>query len=110
MQSTSKKTETESVTRQTIAAKISTAAELGLKESAEVVNQVVALITDALNKGQDVLISGFGKFELLSKKARQGRNPRTGTPVTIQARKVVKFRGAESLKAHLTEAAVNTHS
>jgi DNA-binding protein HU-beta len=95
----------ESVTRQMLATKVAAACDLPANKSTEVVNQLISEITSALNNGQDVLISGFGKFELLSKAARKGRNPRTGAAVNIPARTVVKFRPAIALKKHLTDAA-----
>jgi DNA-binding protein HU-alpha len=98
------------VTRQTISTKIATQCDLSTNKATEVVNQIITEITNSLNRNEDVLITGFGKFELLNKAARQGRNPRTGQPVEIAARKVVKFRPATSLKDHLTEAATNPKS
>ena len=50
------------------------------------------------NIGEEVKLSGFGNFELLDKKARPGRNPKTGEDVTISARRVVTFRAGNKLR------------
>ena len=55
-------------------------------------------ITNQLVEGQDVKISGFGNFEVRTKVARPGRNPRTGETVTIPSRRVVTFRASGALK------------
>lgn len=73
---------------------------LGLNktESKELVETFFAGIAEALIKNEDVKLSGFGNFELLNKKERPGRNPKTGEPVTISARKVVTFRAGQKLR------------
>ena len=55
-------------------------------------------ITEHLINNEDVKISGFGNFELINKKARPGRNPKTGEDVTISARRVVTFRAGNKLR------------
>ncbi len=60
-------------------------------------------ICAALERGDDVKLSQFGKFVIREKKARPGRNPRTGTEVTISERRVVKFRAGEKLKAKVKD-------
>jgi DNA-binding protein HU-beta len=69
------------------------------KSKAEAVfNSVVATITATLKKGQKVTIVGFGTFSVAKRKARKGRNPQTGAPIKIQARKVPKFAAGSELK------------
>jgi|TARA_B110000305_G_C19282179_1_gene559831 integration host factor subunit alpha len=77
---------------------------LGLNktESKEVVENFFAEIAEALVKNEDVKLSGFGNFELLNKKERPGRNPKTGEPVTISARKVVTFRAGQKLRKRIS--------
>ena len=58
-------------------------------------------ITDLLKAGEDVVIPGLGKFKVVSKAARTGRNPRTGEAVSIAAHKAVKFHQTSTLKAAL---------
>ncbi|MGH8566647.1 MAG: HU family DNA-binding protein, partial [Gammaproteobacteria bacterium] len=55
----------------------------------------------ALEMGQQVKLSGFGNFDLRSKKRRPGRNPKTGEPIPITARRVVTFRPGQKLKARV---------
>ena len=71
---------------------------LNKTESKELVETFFAGIAEALIKNEDVKLSGFGNFELLNKKERPGRNPKTGEPVTISARKVVTFRAGQKLR------------
>ena len=62
------------------------------------VDAVIDNITKALKKGQKVTLVGFGTFAVSKREAREGRNPRTGRPIKIPAKKVVKFRVAKSVK------------
>ena len=55
-------------------------------------------IQDSLARNEEVKLSGFGNFELLDKKPRPGRNPKTGEEVTISARRVVTFRAGNKLR------------
>jgi len=64
----------------------------------EIVNTVFAIISETLAKGESVIITDFGKFEAVPTKARTGRNPKTGEPVKIPAKKVIKFRPGKGLK------------
>ena len=52
----------------------------------------------SLESGEIVKLSGFGNFELINKKSRPGRNPKTGEEVTISARRVVTFRAGNKLR------------
>jgi integration host factor subunit alpha len=54
-----------------------------------------------LSSGEDILISGFGKFCVKEKKERRGRNPETGNEMILEARRVVTFRCSEKLKEKL---------
>ena len=69
------------------------------KRQAEVAfNSLVGGIASSLKKGQKVTIVGFGTFSVAKRKARQGRNPQTGAPIKIAARKVPKFTPGKELK------------
>jgi len=59
------------------------------------------IIKATLGKGDDVSISGFGSFKVVQRKARMGRNPRTGKELKIPARKAVKFTSGKALKESL---------
>lgn len=74
------------------------ALELPNGKSAEVVNTVFNLISETLTAGTEVNITGFGKFEVKQTKARVGHNPKTGDPVDIPAKTVVKFKPGKALK------------
>ena len=71
------------------------------KEASEHVEMVFDTLKDKIVKGEKVKISGFGKFEVRSKKSRVGRNPQTGDRITISARKVLNFSPSQVLKAML---------
>lgn len=66
--------------------------------STQAVNAVFSAIEDSLSQGDEVTISGFGSFKVVERSARQGRNPQTGEPMTIGARKSPVFRPGTQLK------------
>ena len=59
-------------------------------------------IKTSLINNEEVKLSGFGNFEILNKKARPGRNPKTGEDVTISARRVVTFRAGNKLRKKIS--------
>ncbi|GAJ21757.1 unnamed protein product, partial [marine sediment metagenome] len=61
-------------------------------KSAQVVESVVEIIKETLANGDDVLITGFGKFCVKEKNERRGRNPQTGDDLMLGERRVVTFR------------------
>ncbi len=69
------------------------------KESIDLVENVFSLIKGCLERGEDLKISGFGKFEVKQKKPRRGRNPQTGEALEISARKVLSFKPSQLLRA-----------
>ena len=71
------------------------------KEAAEYVDAVFDAMKDVLSDGEDVKISGFGKFEVRQKGERVGRNPRTGEEIMIPERKVPRFKVSQVLKDEL---------
>jgi DNA-binding protein HU-beta len=64
-------------------------------------DSLFGLIKATLKKGDDVAIFGFGSFKVVKRKARAGRNPRTGKALTIPAHKAVKFAPGKALKESL---------
>ncbi len=80
-------------------------AEVGLSrnESAQLVEQVLAHLSDALIEEKTVKISSFGTFAVRSKAARIGRNPKTGEEVPIHPRKVLTFRPSHLMKARVAQ-------
>ena len=79
--------------------------EVGLSrnESAELVESVIAEISEALERGEMVKISSFGGFAVRRKGQRIGRNPRTGQEVPISPRRVLVFRASASLKRQIDQ-------
>ena len=69
-----------------------------LKKSTETVETLLEIMKQTLASGEDVLISGFGKFCVKDKKERRGRNPATGEDLMLEPRKVVTFKGSGKLR------------
>ena len=69
-----------------------------LNQSVEMIETLLELIKFTLASGEDVLISGFGKFCVKTKRERRGRNPATGEDMMLEARKVVTFKCSGQLK------------
>ena len=88
----------ETLTRADLAEIINRKIGLSRAESAELVEQVLAAITAAFERGENVKISGFGTFVLRDKTARVGRNPKTGVEVPITPRRVLTFRPSQSMR------------
>ena len=72
------------------------------REAKELVELLFEEIRAALEQGHNVKLPGFGNFNLRDKKARPGRNPKTGQDVPITARRVVTFRSGQKLKSNMT--------
>lgn len=68
------------------------------KDSERAVNAVMASIEGALAEGKRVSLVGFGSFEVRDRKARQGRNPRTGEAIQVPAAKVPAFKPGKALR------------
>jgi DNA-binding protein HU-beta len=76
------------------------ASESGLskKDAGTAVDAVIGTIEKALKSGEEVSFTGFGKFHVANRGAREGRNPRTGETMTIAASKVPRFTAGSGLK------------
>ena len=70
-------------------------------QSTELVENLLETIKATLESGEDVLVSGFGKFCVQEKRERRGRNPSTGEDALITARKVVSFRCSGKLRRRI---------
>ena len=68
------------------------------KKSSDVVEFLLEIIKSTLASGEDVLVSGFGKFSVRKKNERKGRNPATGEAMMLDARKVVTFKSSGKLR------------
>lgn len=69
------------------------------KDSINMVDSVFSILKSTLESGEDIKISGFGKFEVKKKHERRGRNPQTGETITIDARSVLTFKPSTVLKS-----------
>jgi len=67
-------------------------------ESSRIVETVLETVKSSLSDGEDVLISGFGKFIVREKAARRGRNPQTGQDLTLEPRRVITFKCASVMR------------
>jgi integration host factor subunit alpha len=75
--------------------------EFPKNHSSEIIETLLELIKKSLESGEDVLISGFGKFCVKEKGERKGRNPATGEDMMLKPRKVVTFKCSGKLKQKL---------
>ena len=82
------------------------AAERGLTKAAakEAIETVVTAIINAATQGDEISLSGFGKFKVTSREAREGRNPATGASIKIAASKKLSFTPAKAVKDTLNPA------
>ena len=80
--------------------------EIGLSraESANLVEQILSNMCEALSHGENVKISGFGSFILRDKGERVGRNPKTGVEVPIAPRRVLTFRASQMMRDRIVSA------
>ena len=78
---------------------------LNKRESKDMVDAFFDLMVDSLIQGADVKISGFGNFQIRTKAARPGRNPRTGELIPIEARRVATFHASHKLKSVIQDTA-----
>ena len=90
-----------SITRKGLAKILSEKAGLKQGKSVELIDEVFAIMQETLEKGENIKITGFGNFIVRKKRARIGRNPRTGQKVEISARRVVKFKPTQVLRKTL---------
>ena len=68
------------------------------KEAQSAVECVISSITKAMKKDEDVVLTGFGTFKVVKRKARKGRNPYTGEEIKIKATKAPKFTAGKALR------------
>ena len=86
------------LTRSDLSKAVERAAGLPYRESMELVNSVVDIVSDRLSSGEAVKIPSFGTFKVRGKAERMGRNPKTGEEFTISARRAIVFRASPGLK------------
>lgn len=81
-----------------LAAAIAERTNLKKKDADAAVAAFTEVVIEELQKGEKVAISGFGVFETIERKEREGRNPKSGETLTIEASKAPKFRPGKNLK------------
>lgn len=77
---------------------IASSAGLTKEQAAKAVNAFTESVQGALQRGDDVVLVGFGTFSVKERSARTGRNPKTGEPIEIAASKVPSFKAGKGLK------------
>jgi DNA-binding protein HU-beta len=77
---------------------VAAGAKISKAASAKAVDSFTGAISKSLKKGKKVTLVGFGTFSVTKRKARKGRNPRTGEPIKIAASKSPKFSAGKALK------------
>ena len=86
------------MTKAELVGKIAAKANITKASAERSLNSFLDAVKDALTKDGKLTLTGFGAFAVETRKARKGRNPRTGAEIQIPASKVVKFRPGKNLK------------
>jgi integration host factor subunit alpha len=89
---------TMALNRDSLAASIQNQTGLPKNKAMETVESIIEIIKRTLESGEDVLISGFGKFQIKKKDERRGRNPATGGHLILRSRRVVTFKVSGKLR------------
>ncbi len=91
------------MTKEDFVAKLAGTAKVSKKQADEMFSAFIGMIAALLKKGERVALPGLGVFSVVQKKARTGRNPGTGAPIKIPAKKAVKFSTSSALKQGLNK-------
>ena len=78
-------------------------AALSSKQARDIVDSLFEIIMRNLEKGESVLLSNFGKFQIRYQWPRKGRNPNTGTPMLLDSRRIVTFNYSQKLKQKIND-------
>lgn len=89
------------MTKADIAVALSEQQGISRQAAVELVEDVLEIVKGTLERGEDVKIAGFGKFEVKEKSDRLGRNPHTGEEITIKARRILTWRPSQMLKSRI---------
>ena len=95
----------ETLTRADLAEAVHEEVGLTRQDCAGLVERTLDLVVEALEEGEVVKLSGFGVFQVRDKRARMGRNPKTGEPAAIAPRRVISFRASHVMKARVDQMA-----
>ncbi len=91
------------MTKSELVDQVADRAELTRNDAALAVEALLATVEDALRRGSDITLSGFGKFHVGQRGARQGVNPRTGERIQIAATRIPRFTAGSGLKSAVKE-------
>jgi integration host factor subunit beta len=91
------------MTKAELVEEVARAAELNKRDAEVIVETVFGSIVGALHKGEKVELRGFGSFRTRERGPRRGRNPKTGEPVDVPAKRVPYFKPGKELKEYFTE-------
>ncbi len=83
--------------RKELVESIAEAAEINKEAAEKALKGILAAITEALKKGDTVTLVGFGTFSVSKREPREGRNPKTGAPIKIPAKKLARFKAGSKL-------------
>ena len=89
------------LTKDRLVTRLQTQIGMTKPESRQIVEQLFVIMKDTLAEGEDLLISGFGKFQVRQKNARRGRNPQTKKNLMLRARRVLVFKTSGVLRARV---------
>jgi len=91
------------LTKDKLISHLQTQMGMSKQESRQIVDRLLEIMKDTLAQGDDLLISGFGKFSVRQKNARRGRNPQTKESLILAARKVLVFKASGVLRERLNK-------
>jgi len=89
------------MTKEQLVKKIAEDADVTIKKAKLALNAVIEGITESLKKNEKVTFTGFGTFNVVHKKAHDGRNPKTMKPIKIPAKNVPVFKAGKVLKGYI---------
>jgi integration host factor subunit alpha len=92
-----------SLTKDKLITRLQTQVGMDKQESHQIVERLLGIMKDTLAQGEELLISGFGKFSVRQKNARRGRNPQTEESLILGARKVLVFKSSRVLRNRINE-------
>ncbi len=86
------------MTKAELIAQVAAEAQVRKVDAEKAINSLIRIISETLKGKSRLALAGFGTFQVSERKAREGRNPQTGSPIKIPATKVVKFKPGKQLK------------
>ena len=97
------------MTKADLVEEVARAADLTLKDSEVIVEEVLSFLIETLRRGEKIEVRGFGSFRVRERQARRGRNPKTGEPVDVPAKRVPHFKPGKELKELINRKAVDAN-